>query len=270
MNDQRTHQDQLDLVRSRYADIAAAKAKSCCEPSTETTDSCCGAGVTAAVDLQTAARQLGYTEAQLAALPAGEELSLGCGNPLTAALLEPGMTVLDLGSGAGFDSFIAAGQVGESGRVIGVDMTPEMIARARASATDHPQVEFRLGELEHLPVADDTVDVILSNCVVNLVPDKAQVFREAYRVLRTGGRLAISDVVRVAEFPPEILADDASLSACISGAATVNEVTRFLREAGFDDIRIALNERSGDYIKEWEPGSGAENFVQAAIIEARK
>ncbi len=270
MTEQRTHQDQLDLVRSRYADIATGKSNSCCDSTTESSAGCCDEGATAAIDLRTAARALGYTEAQLAALPIGEDLSLGCGNPLTAALLEPGMTVLDLGSGAGFDSFIAADQVGDSGRVIGVDMTPEMIARARANAADHPHVEFRLGELEHLPVANDTVDVILSNCVVNLVPDKAQVFREAYRVLRTGGRLAISDVVRVGEFPAEILADDASLSGCISGAATVDEVTRYLREAGFDDIRIAVNDRSGEYIKEWEPGSGAEKFVQAAIIEARK
>lgn len=266
MTEKRAPQDQLDVVRTRYADIAKGAQSSCCGgPATG-----CGDGAPRTIDLHTAARRLGYTEAQLAALPAGEDLSLGCGNPLTAALLEPGMTVLDLGSGAGFDCFIAAAQVGTEGRVIGVDMTPEMIARARANAANHPQVEFRLGELEHLPVADGTVDVILSNCVVNLVPDKAQVFREAHRVLRPGGRLAISDVVRVADFPPEILASDRSLSACISGAATVDEVEAYLREAGFDDVRVAVDDQSGAFIKDWEPGSGAEHYVQAAIIEARK
>ena len=264
MTQKRSDQQQLDLVRSRYADIATGASSSCCGGPEG-----CGDGP-ATIDLHTAARQLGYTEEQLAALPAGEELSLGCGNPLTAALLEPGMTVLDLGSGAGFDCFIAAGQVGPRGRVIGVDMTPEMIARARGNAAGHANVEFRLGELEHLPVADGTVDVILSNCVVNLVPDKAQVFRETHRVLRPGGRLAISDVVRVADFPPEILASDRSLSACIAGAATVAELEGWLREAGFTDIRIAVDSESGDFIKDWEPGSGAERYVRAAIIEARR
>jgi SAM-dependent methyltransferase len=131
-------------------------------------------------------------------------------------------------------------------------------------------VEFRLGELEHLPVADGTVDVIMSNCVVNLVPDKAQLMREAFRVLKPGGRLAISDVLRVAEFPPEILASDRSLSACISGAASRAELEGHLREAGFTDVRVAVNQESGSFIKDWEPGSGAEDYVQAAIIEARK
>ncbi len=271
MTSPRSHQDHLDIIRERYARIARESADSCCTPSESAASSCCGdSPPPRRLNLRAVARQLGYTDEQLAALPEGEELSLGCGNPLTAALLEPGMTVLDLGSGAGFDCFIAAREVGETGRVIGVDMTPEMIARARQNTAEVANVEFRLGELEHLPVADGAVDVILSNCVVNLVPDKAQVFREAHRVLREGGRLAISDVVRIADFPPEMLADDASLSACITGAATVSEVEGWLREAGFTDIRIATNERSSAYIKEWDPGSGAERYVQSAIIEARK
>ena len=272
MTENRTHQDQLNIVRSRYADIATGKASSCCGDTATAKGSCVSGSpfAPAELDLREVARQLGYTEEQLAALPEDENLTLGCGNPLTAALLEPGMTVLDLGSGAGFDCFIAAQQVGPEGRVIGVDMTPEMLARARAGAADKPHVEFRLGELEHLPVADDTVDVIMSNCVVNLVPDKAQVFREAHRVLKPGGRLAISDVVRLANFPPEVLERATSLSACISGAATVVEVEGYLREAGFDDIRVVINERSGEFIKDWDPGSRAEDYVTAALIEARK
>lgn len=271
MTSPRSHQEQLDIVRKRYAGIAKVESDPCCAPSESAEISCCGDdSASRPLNLRTVARELGYAEDQLAALPEGEELSLGCGNPLTAALLEHGMTVLDLGSGAGFDCFIAARAVGETGHVIGVDMTPEMIARARKNAEELENVEFRLGELEHLPVADGTVDVILSNCVVNLVPDKAQVFREAHRVLRKGGRLAISDVVRIADFPPEMLADDASLSACIVGAATAHEVEGWLREAGFTDIRIATNERSAAFIKDWDPGSGAERYVQSAIIEARK
>ncbi|HOX24522.1 MAG TPA: arsenite methyltransferase [Candidatus Krumholzibacteria bacterium] len=259
MNDPRTYQQHLDVVRERYATIASGAESSCCSGGQP-------------LELRDAARALGYSEDQLASLPDGQHLTLGCGNPLAAALLEPGQTVLDLGSGAGFDCFLAAQQVGETGHVIGVDMTAEMIARARAAAAKagHANVEFRLGELSHLPVADATVDVILSNCVVNLVPDKAQVFREAHRVLKSGGRLAISDVVRFADFPPDVLANDAALCACISGAATVGEYEAALRAAGFTDIRIVVNDRSGEFIKDWEPGSGAERYVRSALIEARR
>jgi len=259
MNQDRTHQQHLDVVRERYAAIASGTTPSCCS-----TDQ--------PLELREAARALGYTDRQLAALPAGADLSLGCGNPLATALLEPGQTVLDLGSGAGFDCFLAAQQVGPSGHVIGVDMTAEMIARSRAAAAaaGRTNVEFRLGELAHLPVADGTVDVILSNCVVNLVPDKTQVFREAYRVLRPGGRLAISDVVRIADFPPAVQASDASLCSCISGAASRDELAAALRAAGFADVRIVVNERSGEFIKDWEPGSNAEQYVRAALIEARR
>jgi len=268
MTRERTPQQQLDLVRQRYGSIAEGENQSCCTPGDQPVD----LGPAVPVDLREAARTLGYTEAQLAALPEDQSLTLGCGNPLSAALLEPGQTVLDLGAGAGFDCFIAAESVGAEGQVIGVDMTPSMIARARAAASDagRTNVEFRLGELSHLPVADGTVDVILSNCVINLVPDQAQVYREARRVLKTGGRLAISDVVRIGDFPPEIKASDSSLCSCISGAASVSEVEAFLREAGFEDIRIVVNERSDEYIKDWDPGSGAEQYVRAAIIEARK
>ena len=267
MTEKRTPQQQLELVRRRYGDIAAGVSSSCCD-SAAPDGACCG--TSAPMDLRGAARKLGYTEVQLDALPAGQNLTLGCGNPLTAALLEPGMTVLDLGSGAGFDCFLAAEQVGATGRVIGVDMTPEMLARARAAAADRPNVEFRLGELAHLPVADATIDVILSNCVVNLTPDKAQVFREAWRVLRSGGRLAISDVVRIAEFPPAIAASADSLCSCIAGASSEAELRGWLAEAGFTDVRVAVNDRSAEFIGEWEPGSNAEQYVRAALIEARR
>ena len=267
MTAERTPQEQLDLVRRRYGDIAGGERSSCCSSAAQG-GGCCG--TPAAMDLREAARALGYTEAQLDVLPADQHLALGCGNPLTAALLEPGMTVLDLGSGPGFDCFIAADQVGETGRVIGVDMTPEMIARARAAAADRPNVEFRLGELAHLPVADASVDVIMSNCVVNLTPDKAQVFREARRVLRPGGRLAISDVVRIADFPPAMADSADSLCSCISGAATEAELRGWLAEAGFTDIRVAIEDGSAEFISGWDPGSSPERYVRAALIEARR
>ncbi len=262
----RAPQLQLDLVRQRYAAIAAGQQDGC-GPSGG--GACCGA---APPSLREAARALGYTEDQVAALPADAQLSLGCGNPLAAALLAPGMTVLDLGSGAGFDCFLAADQVGPRGRVIGVDMTPEMIARARAAAAGagRANVEFRLGELAHLPVGDGQVDVILSNCVINLTPDKRQVFREAFRVLKPGGRLAISDVLRVAAIPAALAGSDSSLCSCIAGAASTGELQDALRSAGFVDIRIVVNERSGEFIKDWEPGSGAEAYVRAALVEARR
>ena len=199
-------------------------------------------------------------------------MGLGCGNPQALAALSPGEVVLDLGSGGGFDCFLAARQVGDSGLVIGVDMTPEMVSKARANAVngDYHNVSFRLGEIENLPVADGTVDVILSNCAINLSPDKFRVFTEAYRVLKPGGRLAISDVVAVAELPESVLKDMALYTGCIAGAALVSEIEKMLKNAGFGNIRIAPRDESKSLIGDWVPGSEISDYVVSATIEAVK
>jgi ubiquinone/menaquinone biosynthesis C-methylase UbiE len=185
---------------------------------------------------------------------------------------KPGEVVLDLGGGAGFDCFLASQQVGSTGRVIGVDMTHEMLKKARENAAKigAENVEFRLGELEHLPVADNTADVVISNCVINLVPDKAQVFREAFRVLKPGGRVAISDVVNTAPLSAELKSDTALLCGCVAGAAPVEQVSRWLNEAGFVGVQITPKPESRDLIATWAPGRGIEDYVVSAIIEARK
>jgi ubiquinone/menaquinone biosynthesis C-methylase UbiE len=215
---------------------------------------------------------MGYTSEELASSPEGADLGLGCGNPQAIAALRPGETVLDLGSGGGLDCFLAANQVGASGKVIGVDMTPQMVARARENALKghFDNVEFRLGEIEHLPVADQSVDVILSNCVINLSTEKPRVFQEAFRVLKPGGRLAISDVVATAEIPAEIRQDPELFSACAAGAATVSELATLLEEVGFSEIRIQPKDESRDFIREWAPGLRIENYIASATIEARK
>jgi len=248
-----------ELVRNRYGAIAASA--SCCAPAT---DCCSPEGAKAA--------QMGYTEAELNAVPDGANLGLGCGNPQAIAALRPGEVVIDLGSGAGFDCFLAAQQVGPSGRVIGVDMTHEMLRKARDNAArlGAANVEFRLGELEHLPIADATGDVIISNCVINLVPDKAQVFREAFRVLKPGGRLAIADVVNTSPLPPDLASDKALLCGCVAGAIATAALEDLLRAAGFIDIRIAVKAESRDYVATWAAGRGIENYVASADIEACK
>ncbi len=251
------------VVREHYADVARRGAVAGCAPA------CCvpGAVVTAA---GTDASKLGYTADQTQGVPEGADLGLGCGNPTAIASLRPGETVLDLGAGGGFDCFIASHQVGPTGRVIGVDMTPDMVARARDNArkVKATNVEFRLGEIEHLPVADASVDAILSNCVINLSPEKAAVFGEAFRVLRPGGRLAISDVVATGPIPAELQDPAAALAGCVAGAAPLEEVRAMLAAAGFVDIDVEIAPRSAEIVGSWIPG--IEAFVASATIEARK
>jgi arsenite methyltransferase len=251
-----------EAVRDRYAEIAKT-GSSCCSGS-----SCCGPAGSA--DVISAA--LGYSEEDLALAPKGANLGLGCGNPQAIAELKPGEVVLDLGAGGGFDCFLAARAVGPTGRVIGVDMTPEMVLRARENArkAQVANVEFRLGEIEHLPVADGSVDVIISNCVINLSPDKSSVFRDAFRVLRPGGRVAVSDVVATAELPEEWRKDMSLLSGCISGAAEIEELAGIMRDAGFVNVRIEPKEGSYEFIRDWQPGTKLEDYVVSANISAAK
>ena len=253
-------------VRDNYGKIAMADDGGCgCSSST-----CCGAPNNATAG--EISRRLGYSDEEVSGVPEGANLGLGCGNPQAIAALTPGETVLDLGSGAGFDCFLAARQVGETGRVIGVDMTPEMLAKARNNAEQggFANVEFRLGELEHLPVADNTADAIISNCVINLSPEKAKVFGEAFRVLKPGGRLAVSDVVRTAELPESVAADLALYTGCIAGASSITELTEMLRAAGFANIRIRPKDESRSFIRDWAPGTQVEEYVVSAAIEAVK
>lgn len=224
--DQRTARE---AVREKYGRVAV-ESESCCGASP-----CCGGQ---AVEIS---KKIGYSDEELKSAPDGANLGLGCGNPLAIASLSEGETVLDLGSGAGFDCFLASGRVGKTGKVIGVDMTPEMLAKARRNAESggYSNVEFRLGELENLPAADASVDVIISNCVINLVPDKRRVFQEAFRVLKSGGRLMISDIVLLAPLPEIVTNSVAAYVGCISGAVLKEDYLRMLEEAGFGEIRIA-------------------------------
>ena len=252
-----------DTVRARYGEIATQNGTCCSGPS------CGGTPSHDAVELS---RLNGYTDADLSSVPEGANLGLGCGNPQAIASLQVGETVLDLGSGAGFDAFLAARAVGEAGRVIGVDMTPEMLAKARANASKagYNHAEFRLGEIERLPVVDSTIDVIISNCVINLSPDKPAVFREAYRVLRSGGRLAVSDVVAMAPIPIELKKDWELYTGCVAGASLVADLRVMLEEAGFIDIRITRKGESRDILDNWFPGRGVADFVASASIQAVK
>jgi SAM-dependent methyltransferase len=254
-------------VVKRYGTIARSGAGCGCAPTAGS--SCCGGGP-ARVDAQ--AQKIGYSEAEVKSVPAGANLGLGCGNPGAIAALQPGEVVLDLGAGGGFDCFLAAEKVSPSGRVIGVDMTPEMVARARENAArdGFKNVEFRLGEIEHLPVADASVDVIISNCVVNLSPDKPQAYREAFRVLKPGGRIAISDTVRLKEFPQEWKDNGELLCSCVTGSASPAEIKEMLKRAGFERIEVRIKEESREAIKDWAPGSGVEEFVASADIVAVK
>ena len=242
-------------VRRRYG--ATASGKSTCA------DDCC---------TSTDATALGYSAEEAVAAPESANLGLGCGNPLAIASLREGQVVLDLGCGAGFDCFLAARAVGKSGRVIGVDMTHEMLTKARNSAQKNgfANVEFRLGEIEALPVADNSIDVIISNCVINLSPEKQRVFDEAFRVLKPEGRLAVADMVATAPLPDEIKTDWAAYTGCMAGASQITELQRMLEASGFKNINIAPKDSSRSFIREWLPGKRIEDYLVSATIEAVK
>lgn len=255
-------------VRDVYGEVAEASDQGCCAG---VESSCCGVSDDAAIN-QLISTRLGYAAHDLAQVPAGADMGLGCGNPKAIAALRPGEVVLDLGAGGGFDCFLASPEVTERGRVIGVDMTPAMLSKARANAEQgrYSNVEFRLGEIEHLPVADACIDVIISNCVINLSPDKPRVFREAMRVLRPGGRLAISDVVASVEIPAPLRDDPQLVTGCMGNAALIGDLEQMLAAAGFEAICIEPKEQSREFIRDWAPGRGIEDYVVSATIEARK
>ncbi len=264
-------------VRAAYGRIAS-ESGSCCGPG----GTCCGSA--SPEDL---ARGIGYGESELEGLPDGANLGLSCGNPTALASLRNGETVVDLGAGAGFDAFIAARKVGGKGRVIGIDMTPEMVERARANARSfarkgYGNVEFRLGEIENLPAADCTADVIISNCVINLSPDKARVWREAFRVLKAGGRIAVSDLALIRRLPPAVRRSAEALTGCIAGAVLVDRTKRMLEEAGFREISLESQPGKIDAMAEWSDsfyrnvkkllprGRKMSDYVTSLRISARK
>ena len=249
--------DPRAVVREKYAAVAEGRACGC---------GCCGAEA----DDEAALAALGYTAEQRAAIPEGADLGLGCGNPIAHADLAPGETVLDLGSGGGIDCFLAAREVGPTGRVIGVDMTPGMLERARANRAklDAANVEFRLGEIENLPVADASVDAVISNCVVNLSPEKPQVFREALRVLKPGGRLVVSDLVLTRALDPETRRNVDLYVGCVAGAALEDEYLGLIRDAGFADVRV-VEERGYAVGMEDLPAGSPEREAFGAVVSVK-
>jgi len=269
------------LVREGYSKIANDTSSGACGGGV----SCCGS---APADADKLARELGYSVEELKALPEGANMGLSCGNPAALAALKPGEVVLDLGSGGGFDVFIAGRKVGATGRAIGVDMTADMLAKARRNTAGYREqtglnnVEFRLGEIEHLPVADASVDVIISNCVINLSPDKAQVWKEIARVLKPGGRVAVSDMALVKPLPPEVLKLIEALVGCVAGAALVGETGRMVREAGLTEIELKLKPAYVEAMTGFEdplyqklvahlpPGTKAADFITSLEVQARK
>lgn len=291
-----------EAVRERYGEIAKSRGivadesnltASCCGPTQISVEpsqavSCCGPSDASSETSQTAScgcsgsnfppekmsALMGYTNKDIDSIPDGANLGLGCGNPVALASLMPGETVLDLGSGGGFDCFLAAKEVGKTGKIIGVDMTPDMISKARKNAKKMKasNVEFRLGEIEHLPVADNSVNIIMSNCVINLSPDKLSVYQEAYRVLKPGGRLAISDIVATAALPNEIKKNLLLVTACVGGAETIHDTEKMLKKVGFQDIKITPNDNSRDLIREWDPDKSENvgDYVVSAYIEGVK
>lgn len=255
-------------VRDSYAQVAEASNNG---DGCGVESSCCG--VSADLDINTLnSLRLGYSEDELNSVPEGADMGLGCGNPHAIASLKAGDTVVDLGSGGGFDVFLAAREVKQSGHVIGIDMTPTMISKARNNTdkAGFTNVEFRLGEIEHLPVADNSVDVIISNCVINLSPNKAQVFRDMFRILKPQGRLAISDVVASIELPEDMRNDKKLHAGCMAGASLIEDLQAMLADAGFEKIAITPKDESRDFIRDWAPDTGIEEYVLSAYIQAVK
>jgi arsenite methyltransferase len=269
-----------EKVRKGYGQIAQSSG-SCCGP----TPGCCGSSPVAAADL---ARHIGYSPEELAALPEGANMGLSCGNPNALAALQPGEVVLDLGSGGGFDVFIAGRKVGATGHAIGVDMTAEMLGKARRNTASYREqtgldnVEFRLGEIEHLPVADNSVDTIISNCVINLSPDKPQVWREMARVLKPGGRVAVSDLALLKPLPAAIVESVEALVGCVAGAVLVSETERMAKEAGLVDILLKAKSDYIDGMVDWQDplyqkiitnlptGAKPGDYITSLEITARK
>lgn len=267
-NNQANHDDHRQSVRSAYAQVAQAENSG---GACGIESSCCGVSDDSAINSLISTR-LGYSKDDLENVPDGADMGLGCGNPRAIASLKPGEVVVDLGAGGGFDCFLAAQEVTETGRVIGVDMTPDMLSKARANAIKgkYSNVEFRLGEIEYLPIENEQADVIISNCVINLSPDKGQVFKEAFRVLKPGGRLAISDVVATAELPEEMKSDEALIAGCMGNAALIGDLEEMIEAAGFVDISIVPKDGSKEFIRDWAPGHAVTDYVVSAAIEAKK
>jgi ubiquinone/menaquinone biosynthesis C-methylase UbiE len=256
-----------ERIKQNYGEIASGMNEGCgCN-----SDSCCSP---ANKDLHQPKYQtsIGYSNQELTTVPISANLNLGCGNPLSIAEIKQGDTVLDLGSGAGIDSFLAAKKIGAMGMVIGMDMTFPMICKAHKNAKKYSynNVKFCLAEIEHLPLPDETVDVIISNCVINLSQDKYQVFKEAYRVLKTGGKLAISDVIATTTLPEEILNNISMVSACIAGAITADQLNKILCEVGFKQIEMKCHNHSKDFISTWSTEIKPEAFIQSTYIKAQK
>lgn len=255
-------------IRKNYAGVASNGSHGCgcgCGCNTQHEDG-------KLLDLKKLSLNIGYSESDLADMPNDANMGLGCGNPIAIAALKEGEVVLDLGSGGGFDCFLARRQVGETGFVIGVDMTPEMIqlSRENAEKNGYSNMEFRLGEIEHLPVADASVDVIISNCVINLSLEKEKVFKEAYRVLKHGGRLSISDIVATAEMPENIKQDLSMMAGCVSGAEYTDNIKKMLESAGFINIKMLPKDNSRQILKTWAHDRHLEDYVASFIIEAQK
>jgi len=256
------------FILKNYSIVAKSAAK-------KTSSGCCGGGCSCGgndYDIEGLSSKIGYSDNDLSSVPTESNMGLGCGNPLAIASLKEGEVVLDLGCGGGFDCFLARNHVKDTGYVIGVDMTPDMISLARknASISGFNNIDFRLGEIENLPVEDSSVDVIISNCVINLSLNKYRVFQEAFRVLKKNGRIAFSDIVATQELPVEIKNDIALVASCIAGAEHIDNIKTMLEQSGFKHIELTPKDNSREIISTWYPGTNLENYVASYIIEAIK